>query len=164
MTSTSGWAGNHLRTVTLTVREIFIVGMGSMGDLTASVLLSPSSRRIRPCLLLLLLLILLKNIRKILPKIPSNMGHFRSIWGHLGPNFSIPDLHFFDFSKSVRNRPENIPKPSPNHPQTIPNPSQNFRFFRFFWSELKQLRNHNNAGCSQLLFFSIGFYWTEIGL
>ena len=64
------------------------------------------------------------------------MGHFRSIWGHLKLNFSILDLHFFDFSKSVRNRPENTPGPSQNHPQTIPNPSQNFRFlvrnFRIF--------------------------------
>ena len=35
------------------------------------------------------------------------------------------DLQIFDFSKSVRNRPENTPKPSQNHSQTIPNPSQN---------------------------------------
>ena len=61
-------------------------------------------------------------------------GHFRSIWGHLRLNFSILDLHFFDFSKSVRNRPENTPKPSPNHPQTIPNPSQIFSIFSMFWS------------------------------
>ena len=72
-----------------------------------------------------------KKYRKGYTKKPSNMGHFRSIWGHLRLNFSILDLQFFDFSKSVRNRPENIPRPSQNHPQNIPNPSQNFRCFRF---------------------------------
>ena len=42
------------------------------------------------------------------------------------------DLQIFDFSKSVRNHPENTPKPSPNHPQTIPNPSQNYDIVWFF--------------------------------
>ena len=57
---------------------------------------------------------------------------FKSIWGHSKVIFSRLNFQIFDFSKSVRNRPENTPKPSQNHPQTIPNPSQNFRFFRFF--------------------------------
>ena len=55
---------------------------------------------------------------------------FRSIRGHFKVNFSILDLQIFNFSKSVRNRSENTPRPSQNHPQTIPNPSQNFRKFR----------------------------------
>ena len=70
-------------------------------------------------------------------KNPSNMGHFRSIWGHLRLIFSIRNFYFFNISKSVRNRPENTPKPSQNHPQTIPNPSHflwKVRFFSyFFW-------------------------------
>ena len=58
------------------------------------------------------------------------MAHFKSIWGYLKLNCSILDLHFFDFSNSVWNRPENTPKPSQNHPQTILDPSQNFRIFQ----------------------------------
>ena len=57
---------------------------------------------------------------------------FRCIWSHFKVIFSILSSQIFDFSKSVRNRPENTPKPSPKHPQTIPNPSQNFRKFRRF--------------------------------
>ena len=57
---------------------------------------------------------------------------FKRIWGHFKINFSIPNSHIFDFSKSVRDRPENTPKPSQNHPQAIPNPSQIFDFFDFF--------------------------------
>ena len=70
------------------------------------------------------------NIGNIIPKHLSDMGHFRSIWGHLRLIFSILDLHFFDFSKPVRNWFENTPRPSQNHPQSIPNSS---RFFRFFF-------------------------------
>ena len=73
------------------------------------------------------------------------MDHFRSIWGLLRLNFSILDLHFFDFSKSVRNRPENIPKPSQNHPQTIPNPFKYFRYFRFFLVR-KSVENYRKNG------------------
>ena len=57
---------------------------------------------------------------------------FRCIWAHCKVHFSILNSQIFDFSKSVRNRPENAPKPSPKHPQTIPNPSQKFWIFRIF--------------------------------
>ena len=40
-------------------------------------------------------------------------------WSHFKVNCSILNFQIFEFSKSVRNRPENTPKPSPNHHHTI---------------------------------------------
>ena len=44
--------------------------------------------------------------------------------------FRILNVRICNFSESVRNLPENVPKPSQNHAQTVPNPSQKFRCFR----------------------------------
>ena len=66
------------------------------------------------------------------------MGHFRSIWGHLRLNFAIRDSQIFDFSKSVRNRPENTPKITPKPSQIRPKIFDFLDFFGpkfsdFFW-------------------------------
>ena len=75
------------------------------------------------------------------------MGHFRSIWGHLRLNFSIRDLQIFNFSKSVRNRPENTPKPSQNPPQTTQNRSkiQPWPLQERFWSPSQVQARKNDA-------------------
>ena len=67
--------------------------------------------------------------------------NFKCIRGHLKLNVSILDLQIFDSSKSVRNRPENTPKPSQNLPQTIPNPSKNRSFDSYYdiWKKSEKI-------------------------
>ena len=72
----------------------------------------------------------LQIIPKSLPSSPQ-MTHHPPLWRvlTLRPRSTDSNFRIFDFSKSVRNRAENAPRPSQNQPQTIPNPSRNFNVF-----------------------------------
>ena len=55
------------------------------------------------------------------------------IWGHSKVGSSVLNSRIIKFSKSVLNRPENVPKPSQNHVQTKPSQSSGY-FLERFWN------------------------------